>query len=224
MHCSQAPFFVSFSHLFLYKSLQIWCLLGFILTSARTLTVYQRWSRPWRSPNPGIWSLKWALGLETPKMCAVFFLLLWACLWEDGNIAFKCVGDHEKLKKYLPNPVSFQVRNQPLGNKGNCQDHTGNAKVRIANHHTDLSYADPGKQVQRYFNILNKRNQTLEKWLYSQTERESIKCTWKVLSQKARFSKNADMSKGNRSQFEVTFTYPSGTMWASWMDTNGNGL
>ena len=82
------------------------------------------------------------------------------------------------------------MRNQPLGNEGNCQGHTGNAKVRIANHHTDLSYADPGKQVQRYFNILNKRKQTLEKWLYSQKERESIKCTWKVLSQKARFSKN----------------------------------
>ena len=148
-------------------------LIEFILTPARTLTVYQRWSRPWRSPNRGIWSLKWALGLETPKMCAVFcffffFLLLWACLWEDGNIAFKRVGNREKLKKYLSNPVSFQMRNQPLGNEGNCQGHTGNAKVRIANHHIDLSYADPGKLVQRYFNILNKRNQTLEKWLYSQ--------------------------------------------------------
>ena len=75
--------------------------------------------------------------------------------WDDSFYQIlKRVGDREKVKKYLFNPITFQMRNQPPGNAGNCQGHTGNARVRIAYHHTSLPYGDPRKQIQRYFNIL----------------------------------------------------------------------
>ena len=61
--------------------------------------------------------------------------------------------------------------------------------------------------------VSNKRNQTLEKWLIPRQREGKYKMSLKILSHKARFSKNdEDVSKGNRSQFEGTSTYPSGTI------------
>lgn len=50
----------------------------------------------------------------------------------------KRVGDPEKVKKYLSNPISFQMMNQAPKNEGNCQGHADHGRIRIANHHTPV--------------------------------------------------------------------------------------